>query len=65
MSKITEKIISLIKEIPEGTPSEEIDEMIDFLYVKKQVLEGLEDIKQGRTYSLEEMKQTTEKWKSE
>ncbi len=65
MSKITEKIISLIKEIPEGTPSEEIDEMMNFLYVKKQVLEGLEDIKQGRTYSLEEMKQITEKWKSE
>lgn len=65
MSKITEKIISLIKEIPEGTPSEEIDKIMDFLYVKKQVLEGLEDIKQGRTYSLEEMKQITEKWKSE
>ena len=65
MSKITEKIISLIKEIPEGTPSEEIDEMMNFLYVKKQVLEGLEDIKQGRTYSLEEMKQIMEKWKSE
>lgn len=65
MSKITEKIISLIKKIPEGTPSEEIDEMMNILYVKKQVLEGLEDIKQGKTYSLEEMKQMTEKWKSE
>jgi hypothetical protein len=65
MSKIKEKIISLIKDLPENTSPEEIDELIDFLYVKKQVVEGLEDFKQGRSYSLEELKQISRKWKSE
>lgn len=64
MSKITDQIISLIKELPEDTTSEEIEELIDFLSVKKQVLEGLEDFKQGKSYSLEEMKEIARKWKS-
>ena len=62
---IKEDIIKLIKDLPEDTPSEEIEELIDLLYVKKQVLEGLEDFKQGRSYSLEEMKSLSGKWKSE
>ena len=65
MSKIKEKIFSLIKDLPEGTPPEDIEELIDFLYVKKQVLEGLADLKQDRSYSLEEMKQISRKWKLE
>jgi hypothetical protein len=65
MSKIKKKIISLIKDLPENTSPEEIDELIDFLYVKKQVIEGLEDFKQGRSYSLDELKQISGKWKSE
>ncbi len=64
-SNIKEKISSLIKELPESTSSEDIEELIDFLYVKKQVLEGLTDFKQVKSYSLEEMKQVSEKWKSE
>lgn len=64
MSKIKEKIISLIKDLPENTSPEEIDELIDFLYVKKQVVEGLEDFKQGRSYSLDELKKISRKWKS-
>jgi hypothetical protein len=51
--------------LPENTSPEEIDEFIDFLYVKKQVSKGLEDFKQGRSYSLEELKQISRKWKSE
>jgi len=43
MSKIKEKILSLIKDLPEDTTSEEIEDLIDLLYIKKQVLEGLED----------------------
>ena len=39
--------------------------MIDFLYVKKQVLEGLEDFKQGRSYSIEEMENKSRTWKLE
>ena len=62
---IKEDIIKLIKDLPEDTPSEEIEELIDLLYVKKQVLEGLEDFKQGRSYSLKEMKSLSGKWKSE
>ena len=65
MSKIKEKILSLIKALPEDTTSEEIEDLIDLLYIKKQVLEGLEDFKQGRSYSLEKMKQISRKWKSE
>lgn len=65
MSKITQKILSLIKDLPDDTPSDDIEELIDFLYVKKQVLEGLEDFKQCGSYSLEEMKELSKKWKSE
>ena len=65
MSKIKEKILSLIKELPEDTTSEEIEELIDLLYIKKQVLEGLEDFRQDRSYSLEEMKSLSGKWKLE
>lgn len=65
MGKIKEKIISLIKDLPENTSPEEIDELIDFLYVKKHVVEGLEDFKQGRAYRLDELKQISRKWKSE
>ena len=65
MSKIKEKILSLIKNLPEDTTSEEIEELIDLLYIKKQVLEGLEDFKQDRSYSLEEMKNLSGKWKLE
>ena len=65
MSRIKEKISSLIKELPEDTTSEEIEELIDLLYIKKQVLEGLEDFRQDRSYSLEEMKDLSRKWKLE
>jgi len=65
MSKIKEKILSLIKDLPEDTTSEEIEDLIDVLYIKKQVLEGLEDFKQERSYSLEEMKSLLGKWKLE
>jgi len=65
MSKIKEKIISLIKNLPADTTSEDIEEMIDFLYVKKQVLEGLEDFKNGRSYSLEELENISRTWKLE
>ncbi len=65
MSKIKEKILSLIKDLPEDTTSEEIEDLIDVLYIKKQVLEGLEDFKQERSYSLEEMKSLSGKWKLE
>ncbi len=63
MSKIKEKILNLIKDLPEDTPLEDFEELIDFLYFKKQILEGLEDFKQGRSYSLEEMKEISNKWK--
>jgi len=65
MSKIKEKILSLIKDLPEDTTSEEIEDLIDLLYIKKQVLEGLEDFRQERSYSLEEMKSLSGKWKLE
>jgi len=63
MNKIKEKILNLIKALPEDTPLEDFEELIDFLYVKKQILKVLEDFKQGRSYSLEEMKIISNKWK--
>ncbi|MBA7705417.1 hypothetical protein ES703_114246 [subsurface metagenome] len=65
MSKIKEKIFSLIKDLPENTTSEEFDELIELLYIKKQILEGLEDFRQDKSYSLEEMKNISRKWKLE
>ncbi len=65
MSKIKEKILSLIKDLPEDTTSEEIEDLIDLLYIKKQVLEGLEDFRQDRSYSLGEMKNLSGKWNLE
>jgi len=65
MSKIKEKIFSLIKELPEDTTSEEIEDLIELLYIKKQILEGLEDFRRDRSYSLEEMKNLSRKWKLE
>ena len=46
MSKIKERIISLIKDLLESISSEKIDELIVFLYIKKQLLEALEDFNQ-------------------
>ncbi len=65
LKPLKEDIIKLIKELPEDTTSEEIEDLIDLLYIKKQVLEGLEDFKQERSYSLEEMKSLSGKWKLE
>ena len=51
--------------MPENTTSEEFDELIELLYIKKQILEGLEDFRQDKSYSLEEMKNISRKWKLE
>ncbi len=58
------KIISDIQELdPKEISLEDIDNIIYSAYAKKEILRGLEDIKQGKTISHEEVKKRlTEKW---
>ncbi len=67
MSRSTiEKIINLIKELPESTRPEDMDEVMYRLYAKKEVLEGLEDSRNDRVISLEDFKKKmAEKWLKE
>ena len=58
-NSIKNEVISLIKKLPEDTTLEEI---IYHLYVKQQIMKGLEDIKQGKVYSLKEMKEMSKQW---
>ena len=59
MTAIKEKVISLIKELPEDIT---IEEIIYHLYVKQKLLKAKEDIAQGRTYPHEQVKKMAEKW---
>jgi len=60
MSKsIKDEVISLIKKLPDNTTLEEI---MYHLYVKQQIMEGLQDIEQGKVYSLNEIKEISKQW---
>jgi len=60
MSKsIKDEVISLIKKLPEDITLEEI---MYHLYVKQQIIEGLQDIEQGNVYSLKEIKEISKQW---
>ncbi|MBD3254804.1 MAG: hypothetical protein GF383_06910 [Candidatus Lokiarchaeota archaeon] len=61
-----EKIVNLIKDLPETTRPEEIDEIMYRLYAKKEILEGLDDSRKNKVISLEEFKnRMAEKWLKE
>jgi len=59
-----EKILNLVKELdPKHITSEDIDDIIYSAYVKKEILLGLEDSKNGRISSFKEVKKRlSEKW---
>ena len=60
MSKsLIEKIITLIKDLPENTNPEDLEEVIYRLYAKKEILKGLEDSKKGNVISFVDFKK---KW---
>ena len=58
-NNIKDDVISLIKKLPEDTTLEEI---MYHLYVKQQIMEGLQDIEQGKVYSLNEIKEMSRQW---
>lgn len=61
-----EKILSLIKELPKNTNPEDMDEVMYRLYAKKEILEGLEDSRNGNVISLDDFKKKmAEKWLKE
>ena len=61
-----EKILSLIKKLPETTNPEDMDEVMYRLYAKKEILEGLEDSRKGNVIGLDEFKKKiAEKWLKE
>ena len=53
MAPEKENIMQMIKDLPDDVT---LDEIMYHLYVKQKILRGLEDIKQGKTYSHEEVK---------
>ena len=58
-NNIKDEVISLIKKLPEDTTLEEI---MYHLYVKQQIMEGLQDIEQGNVYSISEIKEMSKQW---
>ena len=58
-----EKILTLIRELPEDTHPEDMDEAMYQLFAKKEILKGLEDSRKGNIISLDEFKKKiAKKW---
>ena len=61
-----EKILTLIKCLPENTNPDDVEEVMYRLYAKKEILKGLEDSKKGNVISFGDFKKKTdEKWLNE
>jgi len=58
-NNIKDEVMSLIKKLPDDTTLEEI---MYHLYVRQQIMEGLQDIEQGKVYSLKEIKDMSKQW---
>jgi len=56
---VKEEVISLVKKMPDDIT---LDEIMYHLYVKQKILKGLKDIEEGKTYTLEEVKEMSKKW---
>jgi len=56
---LKDEVISLLNKLPEDVTLEEI---MYHLYVKRKILKGKEDLKQGNSYSQEEIEEMTKKW---
>jgi len=60
---VIEKILTLIKELPENTNPKDMDEAMYQLFAKKEILKGLEDSRKGNIISLDEFKKKmAKKW---
>lgn len=58
-NSVKEEVISLVKELPDDIT---LDEIMYHLYVKQKIIRGLKDIEDGKTYTLEEVKEMAKKW---
>ena len=56
---LKEEVISLLNKLPEDVTLEEI---MHHLYVKRKIIKGKEDLKQGNSYSQEEIEEMVKKW---
>lgn len=56
---LKEEVISLLNKLPEDVTLEEI---MHHLYVKRKIIKGKEDLKQGNSYSQEEIEEMAKKW---
>lgn len=60
------QVKQIVLEAIERLPDEcSFDDIMYRLYVIDKVLKGLEDVKDGRTYTQEEMEKRMEKWVAE
>jgi len=63
---LIEKILTLIKDLPENTNPEDLEEVIYRLYAKKEIFRGLQDSKKGNVISFDDFKnKMDEKWLKE
>jgi len=56
---LKDEVISLLNKLPEDVTLEEI---MHHLYVKRKIIKGKEDLKQGNSYSQEEIEEMAKKW---
>ncbi len=52
------KVLELLKTMPSSFSTDAFDRLL----VMEKIEKGLEDVKEGKTYSLEESKQMASKW---
>ena len=55
-----EQVIAMIQELPNDVNFEDIEY---HLYVRRKILRGLEDIREGRVLSQEEVEERFKKWR--
>ncbi|MHA1521233.1 MAG: hypothetical protein ACTSVZ_01270 [Promethearchaeota archaeon] len=56
---VKENIISFLKTLPDDVT---IEDIMYHLYVRKKIQRGLEDVKEGRTVTHEEMRDLINTW---
>ncbi|MHA1492088.1 MAG: hypothetical protein ACTSRI_20850 [Promethearchaeota archaeon] len=60
-SKI-EKILTLLKELPENTTPEDMDKIMYHIQLKKDVLEGIKQLDEGRGIPHDQVKKLSKIW---
>jgi hypothetical protein len=59
MASEKENVMQMIKDLPDDVT---LDEIMYHLYVKQKIIRGLEDIRQGKTYTHDEVREMARKW---